>query len=62
MGRPLSLGSAWDQPEEPAVFGGQQQQQHAVASAAAPSAVAEGTAVAVAEGGPAAGDASLSSH
>lgn len=61
MGRQRSLGSAWDQPEEPAVLGGQQQQKH-VASAAAASAVAEGTAVAVAEGGPVAGDASLSSH
>ena len=38
-----SLVSAWDQLEEPAVLGGQRQQQqkHAVAFAAAQSAVAE---------------------
>ena len=62
MGRQRSLGSAWDQPEEPAVLGGQQQQKHAVVPAAVESAVAEETAVAVAEGEPAAKDASLSSH
>ena len=76
--RQQSPGSAWDQPEEPVVVGGQQRQKPVVAFAVAEGISAEvgdqqqqkpaaafavgGISVAVAEGGPAAGDASLSSH
>ena len=76
--RQQSPGSAWDQPEEPVVVGGQQRQKPVVAFAVAEGISAEvgdqqqqkpaatfavgGISVAVAEGGPAAGGASLNSH
>ena len=60
MGRQQqSLGSAWDQPVEPAVLAGQQQQQPAFAASAA---VRSAVAPSAAEEGPTAGEASLSSH